>query len=102
MGSSIRFFSRSHSTSDNEKQVASYVSNETDRNLLSAIIGRDGVTNSELSREFNNEKSSTYRYLKKYMESNIVKCRVEGRCKRYYVNRDYETILKGYMDKSVV
>ncbi len=87
---------------DKEKLIVSYINNKTDRNLLYALLKQRGATNWELSTEFQMKKSSTYRYLKKYVENCIVEFRIEGRHKRYYLNQEYETLLIEYMDKSVV
>ncbi len=102
MGKSVRFFTSSHAISDKEKLIASYVSNKTDRNLLYTLLKRRSATNQELSTEFQMKKSSTYRYLKKYIENHIVEFKIEGRYKKYYLESEYETLLKKYVDKSVV
>jgi hypothetical protein len=47
------------------------------------------------------KKSSTYRYLKKYLENHIIEFRIEGRNKKFYLNQEIENILTKYISNSV-
>lgn len=96
MGKFVRLFVSSHAIGQKEKLIASYISNEMDRKLLYALLKGRGVTNQELSKKFHMKKSSTYRYLKKYVENHIIEFKIECRNKKYYLDQETENILMKY------
>ncbi|MDI6896699.1 winged helix-turn-helix domain-containing protein [Methanocella conradii] len=97
MGKFIPLFASSKGISDKEKLIASYTSNEKYNRLLSTIFDNAGMTNMELSRKFKMNKSSTYWYLKKLIDANIIECRWDSRYKKYYMCPDVRHIIVKYL-----
>ncbi len=98
VGKFVRLFVSSSGICDKEKLVASYTSNDKDRLFLSTIFNSAGMTNKELSWKFNMNRSTTYWYLKKFIDANIVELRQEGRLKKYYICPDVRHIMVKYVN----
>jgi predicted transcriptional regulator len=95
MGKYVRIFNASHATNDTEKLIFSFINNETDKKLLFAILEGRGPTNKALSESFHMSKSSTYKYLKKYLNNRLVEFKLDGRHKKYFLRPEIKDILSG-------
>jgi len=96
MGKFTRLF-RSAGSSDLEKVAATYVRNETSRNLLQAIMEQPGITNSYLSERFQLDKSSVHWHIERFLRDRMIRFEQDGKYKRYFVSDEARNILSKSM-----
>ncbi len=92
MGKFTRLF-RSASGSDLERAAATYVRNETSRNILQAILDRPGITNHDLSDQFKLDKSSVHWHIGRFLKDNMIRFEQDGKFKRYFVSDEAKLVL---------
>ena len=92
MGKFSRLF-RSAGASDLERVAATYVRNETSRNLLQAILDQPGITNSSLSDRFQLDKSSVHWHMERFLKDHMVRFEQDGKYKRYFVSDEAQNVL---------
>lgn len=88
MGKFMRIFKNNSTYSDMEKVIASYIRNETSRNILRVIMENPGMTSTEISRELGIDKSRAHRYIRAFVDAHIILPEQDGNQKRYYVSDD--------------
>jgi predicted transcriptional regulator len=96
MGKFTRLF-RSAGSSDLERVAATYVRNETSRNLLQAIMDHPGITNSNLAEQFQLDKSSIHWHINRFLKDRMIRFEQDGKYKRYFVSDE----AKGVLSKSM-
>jgi predicted transcriptional regulator len=92
MGKFTRLF-KSASGSDLDKIAATYMRNETSRNLLLAISDHPGITNSNLAEQFQLDKSSIHWHIERFLADRMIRFEQDGKFKRYFVSDEAKTVL---------
>jgi predicted transcriptional regulator len=92
MGKFTRLF-RSGGSSDLERVAATYVRNETSRNILRAIMDSPGITNHRLSEQFSLDKSSVHWHIDRFLRDQMIRFEQDGKYKRYFVSDEAKTVL---------
>ena len=93
MGKFTRLFRSASGSSDLERVAATYVRNETSRSLLQAIMDHPGITNSNLSEQFQLDKSSVHWHIDRFIKDRMIRFEQDGKYKRYFVSDEAKNIL---------
>ena len=88
-----RLYSRRPALTDIEMLLFSFIANGTNKDLLIAIVNNQGITNHELSKKLDLEKSNIHRRLKTLLKDKIITSKYEGRIKRYDLNEKYYEVV---------
>ena|SRR5271157_435399 len=95
-GKFSRFFFNNMTVVDKESLISSYMRAEGSQKVLVTIMDNPGITNQELSIQFNLTKSTVHDYLARFFKEGIVESRQDGKFKRYYIKQDARLILLRY------
>ncbi len=90
MGKFTRFYNNA-GVNDMEKVVASYLRNETSKNILQVILDNPGITNNVLSDRFSLDKSTVHWHMERFLKDGLVGFEQDGKYKKYFVKADAST-----------
>jgi predicted transcriptional regulator len=96
IGKIDRLFSRSPALSDKEKMIAVFIRNDIERKILFIIFECEGSTYQYLADKIHMSKSTTYKYIKKYVDNDIIWSVADGRNKIFFIDMEVKDIVEKY------
>ncbi|CAJ36156.1 winged helix-turn-helix transcriptional regulator [Methanocella arvoryzae] len=90
MGKFTRFYNNA-GVNDMEKVVASYLRNDTSRNILQVVMDNPGITNNVLSERFSLDKSTVHWHMERFLKDGLVGFEQDGKYKKYFVRAEAST-----------
>ncbi|WP_245543610.1 winged helix-turn-helix transcriptional regulator [Methanoplanus limicola] len=91
---SLRLFKYSATFDEHQRTIIYLLKNKTGRTLLMSILENPGITNSELSRKHNMNKSSIHWHISRFQKTGVINYIPEGKLRRYYLTSSFEDIIK--------
>jgi predicted transcriptional regulator len=90
---SLRLFKNSATFDEHQRTTISLLKNKTRRMLLISILENPGITNGELAKKHNMNKSSIHWHISKFQKTGAINHIPEGKLRRYYLTSPFEDII---------
>lgn len=91
VGKYLMIFPSHSAVDEKERRILSFVRNNNTCRILCTILKNDALTNQEISKACNMNKSLTHRYLKILLENKMVLSKKDRRTKLYYINDEMKS-----------
>jgi predicted transcriptional regulator len=92
-GKFTRAFQNSNAFTKNDKIIISHLKGSTRKHILLNILENPEITNQEISKKLNLDKSTTHWHIQKLREDDVIFSEVEGKFTKYFVNPAVESEL---------
>ena len=96
IGKYTRLYDKKLNATDLDKLVTVYLSDEINTQILFTILDKPGITNAELVKEININKSSVHWHIDRFPIDGVIAEDTDGVFKRYFITMAAEPIIKNY------
>ncbi|WFN36271.1 winged helix-turn-helix transcriptional regulator [Methanomicrobium antiquum] len=94
----LRLFKNSATFNEHQRMTISLLKNKTGRMLLISILENPGITNGELARKHNMNKSTIHWHINKFLETGAINYIPEGKLRRYYLTSSFENSIRVFLE----
>ncbi|NOQ48373.1 MAG: winged helix-turn-helix transcriptional regulator [Methanococcoides sp.] len=99
-GKSVLFFKNSYKYTDTEQKIAFFLRNNTGKSILISILHKPGMTNQDLTKTFNLDKSTVHWHINDMHNEGLVHFKNDGKYKRCFINPAIEADVERIMSES--
>ncbi|WP_135603630.1 winged helix-turn-helix transcriptional regulator [Methanococcoides sp. NM1] len=85
-GKIVMIFKNSYKWSNTEQKIAFFLRNDTGKTILISILHKPGMTNQDLTKTFNLDKSTVHWHINDMHNEGLVHFKNDGKYKRCFIN----------------